>query len=61
MNEVVFKVEEAPEGGYTAKALGVSIFTGADTMADVKTQMKDAVKCHFESAKLPEIIRLVNL
>jgi hypothetical protein len=25
--EVVFLIEEAPKGGYTAKALGFSIFT----------------------------------
>jgi len=27
MNEIMFVVEEAPEGGYTARALGESIFT----------------------------------
>jgi hypothetical protein len=27
--EVVFVVEEAPEGGYTARAVGVSIVTEA--------------------------------
>ena len=27
MNEVMFLVEEAPEGGFTARALGASIFT----------------------------------
>ena len=26
MNELIFLVEEAPEGGYTARALGYSIF-----------------------------------
>lgn len=26
MSEIVFLVEEAPEGGYTARALGESIF-----------------------------------
>ena len=28
MSELVFLVEEDPEGGYTARALGESIFTG---------------------------------
>jgi len=29
--EVIFLLEEAPEGGFTARALGYSIFTEADT------------------------------
>src|SRR5262249_49549512 len=29
MNELIFIVEEAPEGGFTARALGASIFTEA--------------------------------
>ena len=30
MTEIVFLVEDEPEGGYTARALGESIFTQAD-------------------------------
>ena len=48
MDEVIFVVEEAPEGGYTARALGASIFTEADTVADLYAQVRDAVRCHFE-------------
>jgi hypothetical protein len=48
MNEVFFLVEETIEGGYTAKALGESIFTEAETIEEFKEQIKDAVKCHFE-------------
>ena len=33
MNELIFMVEEAPEGGFLARALGESIFTEADTSA----------------------------
>ncbi|MCZ7619439.1 MAG: hypothetical protein M5U32_14445 [Myxococcota bacterium] len=29
MNEILFPVEEAPEGGFAARALGVAIFTEA--------------------------------
>ncbi len=58
MNEVFFLVEEAVEGGYTAKALGESIFAEAETMEELKEQIKDAVKCHFDTDKLPKIIRL---
>jgi hypothetical protein len=48
MNEIIFLVEEAPEGGFTARALGESIFTEADTMEDLRQQIRDAVACHFE-------------
>jgi hypothetical protein len=58
MNEIIFLVEEAPEGGYTAKALGEAIFTEADTMDELKEMVKDAILCHFEESEIPKIIRL---
>jgi len=58
MNEVIFVVEEAPEGGYTARALGASIFTEADTLTELHMQVRDAVLCHFEDAERPKMIRL---
>ena len=58
MNEIIFMVEEAPEGGFTARALGESIFTEADTREDLQTQVRDAVRCHFEDAAMPRVIRL---
>jgi predicted RNase H-like HicB family nuclease len=58
MNEVFFLVEEALEGGYTAKAIGESIFTEADTMEELRANIKEAVHCHFDDDKLPKIIRL---
>jgi hypothetical protein len=45
--EIIFSVEESPEGGYEAKALGHSIFTQADTMDELKEMVRDAVCCHF--------------
>ncbi|MDV2989103.1 MAG: 2-oxoisovalerate dehydrogenase [Dehalogenimonas sp.] len=47
MNEIIFLVEEAPEGGYTARALGHAIFTEADDFSQLKDQIRDATKCHF--------------
>ena len=58
MNEVIFLVEEAPEGGYTARALGASIFTDADSLDDLRGQVRDAVRCHFDPDQLPRVIRL---
>ena len=58
MNEIIFLVEEAPEGGYTARALGHSIFTEGETLAELRVNLKDAVKCHFEEGEGPKVIRL---
>lgn len=59
MNEIVFVVEEAPEGGYIARALGAAIFTEADSMPELRVAVKDAVHCHFDQASgLPAVIRL---
>ena len=58
MNEIVFVVEQAPEGGLTARALGESIFTEADSEAELRVAVQDAVHCHFDEGKSPRIIRL---
>ena len=58
MSEVLFLVEQAPKGGYTARALGESIFTEADTLPELHKMMQDAVHCHFEADNMPKIIRL---
>jgi hypothetical protein len=47
MTELIFMVEEAPEGGYTARALGESIFTEADDLAELHEHVRDGVRCHF--------------
>ena len=57
MEEIIFLVEESPEGGYTAKGLGISIFTEADTMDELRAAVKDAVQCHFDDTQ-KRIIRL---
>ena len=58
MNEIIFVVEEAPEGGLTARAVGESIFTEAATMAELHGRVRDAVRCHFEADAQPKLIRL---
>jgi hypothetical protein len=47
MEELIFLVTEAPEGGLTARALGFSIFTEADDIASLREQARDAALCHF--------------
>jgi hypothetical protein len=58
MNEIIFMVEEAPEGGYTARALGESIFTEADDFPSLEENVRDAVRCHFDEGELPRVVRL---
>lgn len=57
MNEIIFIVEESEEGGLIAKALGVSIFTEAENLEELRAAVKDAVKCHFDD-NLQRVIRL---
>ena len=56
--EIVFTAEDAPEGGYTARALGFSIFTEAKTLEALHASVRDAVHCHFDEAERPQVIRL---
>lgn len=56
--EIIFLVEEAPEGGYTARALEHNICTEADSLAELKEMVQDAVRCHCEAKEMPRLIRL---
>jgi len=57
-SEIIFSVQESPEGGYEARALGFSIYTQADTLDELKSMVQDAVRCHFEPQSAPRLIRL---
>ena len=57
-SEIIFAVEEAPEGGYEARALGHPIFTQADSMVELREMVRDAVRCHFDAGAVPAVIRL---
>jgi len=57
-SEIIFAIEESPEGGYEARALGHPIFTEADGMEELKAMLRDAVRCHFDDAERPRVIRL---
>ena len=56
--EIIFSVEESPEGGYEARALGHAIFTQAETLDELRFMVRDAVRCHFDDAARPRQIRL---
>lgn len=61
MKELIFVVEDAPEGGFTAQALGESIFTEAEDLKTLQENVRDAVKCHFETGQAPAVVRLHSL
>ena len=57
--ELIFLVEEDPEGGFSAKAIGESIFTQGETIEEIKTNIKGAIACHYERKEdIPACIRL---
>ena len=58
MTEIVFVVDEAPEGGFTARAIGESIFNEADTLEELRANVRLAVECHFDEGQAPKVIRL---
>jgi predicted RNase H-like HicB family nuclease len=47
VKEIIFLVEDDPEGGYSARALGQSIFTQGDNKEELKENIKDAIDCHL--------------
>ncbi|MCY4156755.1 MAG: 2-oxoisovalerate dehydrogenase [Gammaproteobacteria bacterium] len=57
-SEIIFEVTESMEGGYEARALGHSIFTQGEDWPELKAMALDAVRCHFDEADAPRVIRL---
>lgn len=58
MDEIVFLIEESPEGGYEARGLGHDIFTEVDTLEELRETLRDAVMCHFDEDDRPRLVRL---
>jgi hypothetical protein len=58
MSEIIFIVEDAPEGGLVARAVGEGIFTQAATLDELRDRLRDAVRCHFDEGKAPKLIRI---
>ena len=57
-SEIIFEVTEAVEGGYDARALGYSIFTQGEDWTELKSMVKDAVRCHFGEDDVARVVRL---
>ncbi len=59
MKEIFFIVQEDQENGYTARAVGQSIFTEAETIPELKINIKEVLACHFENTdNMPQIAHL---
>lgn len=62
MSEIIFEVrEDETDGGYVATALGHAIATQGETVEELRTMVRDAVRCHFGDGlpgAMPQIIRL---
>lgn len=59
MTELVFLVEDDPDGGFSARALEESIFTEADDLTTLKVNVLDAVRCHISNSNdRPKLVRV---
>ena len=58
MNEIVFEITEDAEGGFSAEAIGESIFTQADSWNELKANVKEAVQAFYFDSAPPRSIRL---
>lgn len=58
MKEVIFEVTEEADGGFTAEAIGESIFTQADTWEELRTNAREAVQAFYFDSVMPSSIRL---
>ena len=58
--EIIFEVsEDELDGGYSASALGYGIHTQADTLDDLRRNVREAVECYFDDGvDRPRLIRL---
>ncbi len=58
MTELIFEVAQEADGGFTAEALGEGIFTQADSWAELRANVQEAVEAYFFDGQKPTAIRL---
>ena len=56
--EIIFRVEEGPEGGYAACAVGYPIAMAAADWPELQQRARDAVAAYFDPADKPKLINL---
>jgi hypothetical protein len=57
--EIIFSLQESPEGGYEARALGFPIFTPI-RLRTLKSMVRDAISCHLEDLFLSVVNYSLN-
>ncbi len=58
MKEVIFEVTQEADGGFTAEAIGESIFTQADSWEELRANAREAVQAFYFDSQMPASIRL---
>lgn len=58
MKERVFEVTQEADGGFTAKALGESIFTQGDTWDELRSNVQEAVEAFYFDSPKPASLRM---
>jgi predicted RNase H-like HicB family nuclease len=59
VTELIFEARESLEGGYWARAIGEDVFTDAQTIPELRANIRDAIRCHFDTGMEPKIIRMI--
>jgi hypothetical protein len=58
MGEIVFDVVQDADGGFTAEAIGESIFTQAASWDELRANAREAVQAFYFDSAPPATIRL---
>ena len=60
ISEIIFEVsDDEVVGGYSASALGYGIHTQAETIEEMRDNIREAVECYFDHASTrPSVVRL---
>ena len=56
--EIIFLIEESLDGGFEAKAVGFPIFTEGESEDEVRKNILEAVRCHFDESEMPSFINI---
>ena len=60
MSQIIFEVsKDEIDGGYSASAVGYGIHTQADTLDELRRNIREAIDCHFDNGiedRTPHII-----
>lgn len=51
VSEIIFEVsDDEVDGGFSASALGYGIHTQAETIEEIRDNIREAVECYFDDA-----------